>query len=422
MAVWAWGVAAVLALNGCGSSSSSGDGQVRLINATRTHPSIDMLANGTKSISAVAQDAASSYVALAAASYTLQVTDAGQQTALAASGPSVTKDQNFTLLAYESNGTVKAAWLSENDTAPTAGSASLRVFNAATDAGALDVYVTAPGADLSTAGVTFTLTGQSTVQTTSFLTFAPGNYQVRVTGSGNRNDLRLNIPSVTLANQNLATVILTPTTGGTLVDGATVIQKGAYVAARNSNARVRVVSGVVSGVVTASRGGVSVEPGAASPYIGTYVTVPAGTATWSINIGNVAAAVPPITLAAGSDNMVLVTGTPAAPVAKLVLDDNHAPALSTNVSMRLVNGLSGTTTGLSMAIDFAVAATNVLPGAASDYKSLAGNSNMRLEVTSPLSLTPISLQTGLNIPPGGVYSIFVLGDVSAPQVQPRKDR
>ena len=91
-----------------------------------------------------------------------------------------------------------------------------------------------------------------------------------------------------------------------------------------------------------------------------------GAASYFIISADTDNGLPPITLAAGSDNMVLVTGTPAAPVAKLVLDDNHAPALSTNVSMRLVNGLSGTTTGLSMAIDFAVAATNVLPGAASD--------------------------------------------------------
>ena len=67
-------------------------------------------------------------------------------------------------------------------------------------------------------------------------------------------------------------------------------------------------------------------------------------------------------------------------------------------------------------------ANNVAAGASSGYKGVTGNTSMRLEVSSSLSPTPISLQTALNIPGGGVYSIFVLGDPAAPITSVRKDR
>ena len=59
----------------------------------------------------------------------------------------------------------------------------------------------------------------------------PGTYRIRVTGAGNTADLRLDIPSFSLTSQEVATVLLTPTTGGTLVNGAVLSQQGAYTAA-----------------------------------------------------------------------------------------------------------------------------------------------------------------------------------------------
>lgn len=424
-------LASLFLLSACGGSGNSGgDAQVRLINATRSHPSIDLLttvtssstSTSTRRISAVATNTASAFVSLAAGSYTVQVTDAGLQTALGSSGPTVAKESSYVLLAYESNGVVKAAWLGENDTLPSAGSSYLRIYDAAADAGALDVYVTAPTTDLATvASPNFTLSALSTPQSTAVLSFTPGSYRVRVTASGNRSDLRLDMPSVTLGDQQLQTLLLTPTVGGALVDGATLVQKGAYAATANGNARVRVVSGVPGTTVAASVAGTRVEAGVVSPSIGSYVTLPATSAAWTVTVNGNAASVPPITLAAGSDNTVLLSGSAAAATVSQLVDDNHAPTISTNANLRLVNALSGGSAGLSLAVDFGLLANNVTPGTASGYMAATGNTAMRLEITSPLSSTPVSLMTGLNIPGGGVYSIFVLGDSAAPTTTVRKD-
>ena len=252
--------------------------------------------------------------------------------------------------------------------------------------------------------------------------FTPGTYRLRVTANGNRDDIRLDVPAVTLVGQQTQLVVLTPTLGVGLVDGATVVEKGAYAAYPNMNARVRVVSGIAGSLITASAGTTVVEAGAVSPAIGQYRTVPAGAASWVIKSGSNTVATPPINLAAGSDSTVLITGASAAATAVLLADDNHPATLITNTNLRLVNGLAGSSAGLSMSVDFSLVASNVSPGTTSGYRPVPGNTNMRLEVATPLSVTPISLQNGLNIPGGSVYSIFVLGDSATPVTTIRKDR
>lgn len=422
--LWALSLAGALVLAACGGSGGggSGDGNVRVLNLTRTHASVDMLVGGTKQISAVARNSASAYVGVGAGNNSLQVTDAGSLTALVTTAPTVAKDQYYSMLVYESNAALKTAWLSENDTAPATGLSSLRVFNVASDAGALDVYVL-QGSTALTSGTNpvFVLSGTGTSQITAYNNFAPGTYRVIVTSAGNQSDVRLTLPAVVLGDAGLATVVLAPTLGGGLVDGGVVVQRAAFTATPNPNARVRVVSGVPSALVTAAAGSTVVEAGAVQPN-GSYVLVPAGSAAWAVTVAGNAAAVAPITLVAGSDNTLLVTGTTAAATARMLDDDNHAPTVTSNVKIRLLNGLSTGNVGLQMSIDFTLAASNVVPGSVSAYKTVAGNTNMRLEVNSPISSVPISLQTGLPVAGGGVYTVFVLGDTASPVTSLRRDR
>lgn len=421
-------VLATLAMlvTGCGGGSSSGDGQVRLINLTRSHASLDLATSSTSSsklVSAVTPGTASAFKGVGAGSATLLVTDTGSTTTLISSGPSITKDQSYALIVYESASTLKSAWLSENESTPTSGTGALRVVNLATDAGALDIYVTTPGTVLtSSLSPTYSLAAGSGVLTTASLSLAPGSWRVRVTAAGAPTDLRLDLPAVAVADQQVMTVLLLPTVGGGLIDGATLAQKSTLTSLANTNARVRLVSGVAGGTVTAAVAGTVVEAGAVSPTIGSYVTVPAGSASWAVSHNGMASALAPATLAAGSDNTLLVTGSSGATSASWLADDNHAPSTSGTDHMRLVNGLTGSASTLSLTVDFALLASNVAPGTASSYRSVAANSSLRLQVDSPLSATPVSLQTGLTIAAGGVFSVFVLGDPASPVTVLRRDR
>ena len=411
-------------LAGCGGNGGSSDvGSLRLINATQTHASLDLYQNSSLAMSATQLDTISGYANVAVGSPALQLNDAGGSTALLTTSTTITSGQHYTLLAYESGGTVKAAVLTEDFTAPASGTGQLRIYDTATDAGALDVYITDPATDLATVSTATTaFSAQTYAQSSSLLAYAPGTYRVRVTVSGNKSQLLLDMPAVTIADQQILTIALTPTTGGVLLDGSMLSQQGAYTAARNTTARVRLAAAVSGGVpVAASAGSTAIDSFTVAPAVGTYAIVPAsGTLNISVNGSSVGA--PASTLKAGNDYTLLVYGSGTSATASLIGDDNHLPTLATNTKMRLINGLTGTVSGLTLEADFNPVASNVLAAVASAYGTVAANSSMELDVTSALSSTPIYSRSDLNIAASSVYTLFMVGDSSAPQGLLRRDR
>ena len=411
-------------LAGCGGKGDSSDaGSLRLINATRTHASLDLYQNSSLAMSATQVDTVSGYADVTVGSPALQLNDAGSSTALLSTSTTITSGQHYALLAYESGGALKTAVLTEDFSAPTSGTGQLRIYDTAVDAGALDVYITDPATDLSTVSTTTTaFSAQTYAQSSSLLPYAPGTYRVRVTASGNKSQVLLDMPAVAIADQQIVTIALTPTSGGILLDGSMLSQQGAYTAARNTTARVRLAAAVSGGVpVAASAGSSAIDSFTAAPAVGTYAIVPAsGALNISVNGNSVGA--PASTLVAGNDYTLLVHGSAASPTASLIGDDNHLPTLATNVKMRLVNGLTGTATGLTLEADFSAVASNVLPAVASAYGTVPANTSMELDVTSALSSTPIYSRTGLSVAGSSIYTLFMVGDSSAPQGVLRRDR
>jgi hypothetical protein len=407
---------------GCGGGSSSDTAQVRIVNATASHASVDLLVNSVSSISSTAKDSVSAYATVPTGSPALQVNDAGASTALATTAPTVTKDQHYAVVVYESGTAVKTAVISEDITASSAGTAQLRIFDAAPDAGAVDVYVTDPTTDLATVSPSFSLSLSASSQVTTFLTFSTATYRVRVTGPGNISDLRLDIPSIALASQQLVTVLVTPSIGGVLANGGTLVQQGAYAATDSTNARVRVAAAVTGGAtVGATSGSTVVSVPTTSPSVSPYVIVPA-TGALAVSVNGASVQVPTTALQPGSDSTLLVYGSAAAPTVTVLADDNHLLGSTTALKMRLVNGVTGAATPLTLAADFGVVAANVQPDAASSYGSVTANASMRLDVTSPSGATPVYSESGLSIPGASVFTLFMLGDAGAPSHVLRRDR
>jgi hypothetical protein len=414
--VWA-GLAAVVAttfLAGCGGHSSS-TANVRLVNATLTHASLNLLANSITVASGTALNTVSAYAGVATGSQALQINDATTNTVLATTAPTLVANQHYAVVAYESGGTLKTTVIQEDTVVPAAGTADLRIFNTATDAGAIDVYVTDPATDLSTiSSPTFSFASSNSTQASGFLSLAAGTYRIRVTGTGNKADMRLDIASFALASGQNATALLTPTIGGTLADGSVLIEQGAYAAFANTNVRIRVTAAVTAGAsVTASAGTTVIASGVISPAVGAYTIAPAGAAL-NITVNGASVAAPAASLAAGSDLTLLVYGTAGAPTASLIADDNHLPTIITNFKIRLLNGLTGAATPLTLDANFGVVASNVTPGTASAYAVVGASLATRLDVISPSSPTPLYSESNLNVPGNAVYTLFMLGDAGAP--------
>ncbi len=438
-------IAGSLALTGCGGSGSSdGNASVRLLNATLSHRSIDLLVNSSAAISAVTTDALSAYVSPRSGSVVLQVNDTGGSTALTTLSPTIGSGAHDTLVVYEgASGAIRTTLLPEDATLPASGSSAMRVLNAAVDAGAIDIYITpfsGTSVDLATVTPTFSQTAQNFVQIADALTLTPGTYEVRVTGQGNKTDLRADLKNVVLASQQLGLLVLTPSSGGVLLNAGVLLQQVAttYTAQRTTNARVRLVSGLTGGAtVSASTGSMVIAAASTpSPAITAYATAPASGAL-AVSVNGVAASLPATTVSAGSDNTLLVTGTAAAPVVSLIVDDNHLPVTATsgpttsNIKLRLVNGTSGANaTALQLSFNANFLSTVAAGAASQTYSTLTlpTNTTSSIAVTTAGGIAVDTSKTGLTLTPNSVYTFFVLGDTASPTVpaaflsQLRQDR
>lgn len=407
---------------GGGSNDGGGSGSLRLVNAADGYASLDVYADDTKIGDAVTSDSAGDYTTLGSGSHTLKLKRTGSSTTSSSSTRTVSGDTAYTLLAYNTAESLRTVLLTENQAAPTGGTAAFRAFNAATEAGALDVYVTDTAAtsldDSST-----TVTSLATERVSNYTEISAGTYSVWVTGAGDKTDLRLRLPSVALTDQQITTLVLTATPGGVLVHGLSLDQKGSVTARKNPSARVRLVaSAAANGSASASVNGVSLSAGLTSPTVGNYVLVPAGAATLNVSLGGTALTAPATTLAAGSDSTLLVmsnNGTGSV----TVLDDDNRPALSSaNAMMRLVHGVGSLASPVTLTVDFRALATDVTTGTASAPASLAATTTGRVEATTPTVNGSLFLADDVTLVAGKVYTLFILDGKSAPTGVLSRDR
>jgi len=420
-------------LAACGGSGSGSHAQVRLLNASAGYASLDLTINSTSVDTGVAFGSAGSYGSVDVSNLTTQFLSNG--TAVYNTTPTLAGGDTYTLIAYGWQGGVSYKTLQENQTAPASGSASLLVLNLAPDAGTVDTYFvpanTPCNATTLLSGTSISLgliggAGSGYVPTTA------GTYGVCIVGTGNTSDVRLTIPSITLASASVNTLIITPTTGGVLVNGIFVVQGGSATPFYTSNARVRVVGSVpgtsattpstISGSLTSSTGTANLlgTTSAVMPTIGNYQIVPAGAGNvvnLSVN-GTALSTLTMPTMAPGGDYTVLVTGAPGATSTAVLTDDNRLPLTAGYAKMRLVNGSSDPNASLSMSLDFTTIATNVTPGTASTFTLVPSDTTGSTSEITVLTPTPTTNgyafdKSGLTIVSQGVYNVYLLANSSA---------
>lgn len=419
---WMAAIAIVPLLQACGGSADSGsDGAVRLVNASTGYGALDLYSSDTLLAGDVPADSAGSYVSLGAGTYTFKLKRNGSSTTVTSSERSVLESTAHTLLAYATGETLKTVFLTDSETAPSSGTAKLRVFNASGEAGTLDVYVTASDATLADSSAT--ASSLASERFSSYSEISAGSYRIRVTGYGDKSDLRLDLDAVTLASQQITTLVLSTTPGGVLVNGLFIDQKSSVTARQNPSARVRLVAGAAgNGSVAATANGVSLSAGLRSPTVGGYVLVPAGTLAGSVSLDGTALTLPSATLAAGSDSTLLVSSANGAGTATLIADDNRPALSSSNAKLRLVHGVGGLGGAITLTADYSALATDTPVNGASTPASLAAGSAMRLEATSPAATGSLYLDDEVTLVAGKVYTLFMLGDANAPAGVLRRDR
>jgi len=233
-----------------------------------------------------------------------------------------------------------------------------------------------------------------------------------VTRAGTKTDLRLAANQVTFANQQISTLILTHTDGGTLLNGMLLNQQGTLTKFVNTAARLRLVADASNhSQVSATVNGITFASDLISPVVGTYKNIPSGALTMNLSIdGSSVAPTGPLTAAAGGDYTLVVAGTSGDSVVTLLADDN-TPSISTDlpVKMRLVNFLNGLAEPASLSAAGAPVGDSVTFGQATTYEALATADASADIVVTAASLPIFSLdsQSLLN---GAVYTVFLIGD------------
>jgi len=232
-------------LTACGGNNS-GSAQVRLVNASPGYSALDLYIDDNLKVSNVAYGAASGYVSVDNGSFDTALSVNGSSTQLITTSRTYDTDTTYSIVAYGWNGSLKSVIVTENQDDATDGSMFFRVLNTSTDAGSVDVYLTAESDDLDSATAVASDVGGG--KSTSFGTVDSGTYRLRITAQGDTSTVLLDVSNVTVSSKGVYTLVVTPTIGGVLVNALLMKQKGTVTALYTTMARVRLVCAMAGGL------------------------------------------------------------------------------------------------------------------------------------------------------------------------------
>jgi hypothetical protein len=363
-------------------------------------------------------EAVTAYQDIPANSYVFNVSIAGATAPAYTASNTLLNVSAYTFLAYGATTTVGGLLMS--DTVLTnipPGNFALRLANASSTAGAIDVYLTAPGADLSTVSPFVTAT---TYQTDSAFVNVPlGTYQLRLTRTGTK-EVIFDAPVPSFADGSGQTIVAYSRGSARLVNVLLLTSGGAATIINNRFAQLKALNAtsVASPLNLFVDGGLTL---ANIPFTGVsnYQGVSAGKRAITVE----AAATPGATLlatsptlAAATDSSIALYGDAGA-MGALVLADANVATISSKAQVRFVN-VSPELGTIDAYANQVLAASGVAQFAASGYTlldaAIAGTSyefdfNVAGTATTVLTLPAVTLTAA------GIYTIYVVGPRTALQ-------
>jgi Domain of unknown function (DUF4397) len=185
--------------------------RVRVVHASPDAPNVDVLLDDAKVLSDVPYLTSSAYLETSEGDHNLKVNAAGTATTAIDADVTLADGTDYTVIASDLVAEITPIVLEDNNTAPAAGNARVRAIHGAPSAPAVDIYVTAPGADLEAA--TPVLTGVAFGDVADYLEVPAGEYQVRVTVTGTKI-VAIDSGALTLESGQVRTAIAVDAPGG----------------------------------------------------------------------------------------------------------------------------------------------------------------------------------------------------------------
>jgi len=139
-------LAATVFTVGCGDS---GHAQLRVVHASPDAPNVDVLVDGKTVLTNVAYEASSNYLTVSAGSRKIEVRAHGSSQDVINATVSLTRNKYYTVLAVDKVASITPLVLADDNTPPASGQIKLRLVHASPTAGPVDIYVEAPGTDIT---------------------------------------------------------------------------------------------------------------------------------------------------------------------------------------------------------------------------------------------------------------------------------
>ena len=411
-----------LILAGCSKNSNNdqGNAQLRVVNAFSQANALDLSVDAKPVVTGLPFQGNTQYANVDTGSQIFIVNVSGASTGLVNTTYSVSSNTKYSYLVFGPQTAVGALLLSDAFNDPGDGYFAIRFANAAAGPAALDLYLTAPGADL-----TATAPSVANVSYGSGGLFVPiakgtGTFEIRITAAGTKDVVYDGAPQ-TFAEHSGATIVAFSKGSGKLVDVVLLRNDdpGSGGLADSTLTQYKVVNAslVPSALNVLVDGSLQLSN---IPYTGVsnYQRTSAGTHNFSFEATTTPGAsllTLVQTLTAATDTSIALTGTAGA-LNALVLQDNNLPPPVATANIRFVNS-SADVGAIDVFVNFSKQVSGLAANSASPYFNLtaAASTGTSYEFDFNLAGTTTSLLklTSVILTAGHTYTIYLAGPGSS---------
>jgi hypothetical protein len=203
------------------NTGPEGRARVRVVHASPDAPDVDVLVDDASVLTGVPYLEASDYLDVSPGTRNVKVNAAGTATTVIDADVSLADGADYTVIASGPLAAIEPIVLQDDNSAPAAGNARVRAIHGAPSAPAVDIYVTAPGADLAAA--TPALAGVEFGDVTAYIEAPAGDYQVRVASAGTKTVV-IDSGTLGLSGGQVRTAIAVDAPGGGAPFGLLVLE------------------------------------------------------------------------------------------------------------------------------------------------------------------------------------------------------